>query len=169
MKINKTISINATEEIVWKILAEDFDKASEWMSAVPHSYEIVDGDTVQNSPMVGRVCELSDKPNGPIADERISLFDAQSKVLHVEVVPQNAPLPIVKNHLELSLLKEGAEETRVNLAADIQLTTAGKVVSPVLKLGLAKAFDELLEELKYFVENGMPHPRKQKKLDKAVA
>ncbi len=151
MKINKTISINATEEIVWKILAEDFDKASQWMSAVPHSYEIVDGDTAQNSPMVGRICELSNKPGGAFADKRISLYDAQSKVLHVEVVLQNAPLLVVKNHLELSLLKEGPSETRVNLAADIQLTTTGKVLSPMLKLGLTKAFDDMLEELKYFV------------------
>ncbi len=38
------------------------------------------------------------------------------------------------------------------------------LLSPLLKFGMGKAFQEILEELKHYVETGEVHPRKAKKL-----
>ena len=65
MKMTVTTSINANISEVWKVLAEDFDKAHEWMAVVPTSTAITNTiiDTSDDAPVCGRVCDLSNKGN----------------------------------------------------------------------------------------------------------
>ena len=39
----------------------------------------------------------------------------------------------------------------------------GFILAPIVKMKLGKIGDELLEELKYYLENGKQHPRKIEK------
>lgn len=87
MKLSNSITIDKPARQVWKVLAEDFDKAQQWMATVPVSYAKDTGNLAPNAPMVGRICELTPKRNGPIADETITVFDHQSMILGINVVP----------------------------------------------------------------------------------
>ena len=165
MKLNKKIVINKPVADVWKVWAVEFDKASDWMATIPKSVEKTDAPKLEGASMAGRICELSTKPNGPYVDELITKYDNENHLLNVTVVPKNASLPIVQNKLESSLKQLGNDKTEVILDVDIELKTIGKILSPVVKGALAKGFDELLEELKYYVEEGKPHPRKVKKIN----
>lgn len=160
MRLNRTIEIAKPATEVWQVIAIDFDKACDWMAAVPKSYKIEEGDRVEGSPMVGRICEFSKKVNGPYAHERITYFNEENKELHIEVIPKNGNIPVLKNNVT-AIVKETAEgKTEVFWNSDLQLKTVGKVLQPMLKGAIGKSFAELLEELKYYVEEGKPHPRK---------
>ena len=166
MKITKTITINKSPEEVWAVLADDFANAYKWMAQVPYSHEIEEGETADDSPMIGRVCELSTRPDGPKADERITYYNKEEKEVHVLIRPFDAKLPIVKNELQVRLKAVGNNSTLVDWDANLELKTAGKLLYPALKLGIAISFAEVLEELKYYLEEGKPHPRKVAKIKK---
>jgi carbon monoxide dehydrogenase subunit G len=169
MKLNRKTTVNRDAQKVWKVLAHDFDKAGEWMSAVPKSHKIIEGDSVEDSPMVGRVCELSTKADGPFADERITYYNEENMELHIRVVPKNGKIPVKENNVVMKVKSVGVGQSEVSWSSDIDLKTVGKVLYPMLKMGLTKAFNELLEELKYFVEEGKPHPRKLAKINNQAA
>ncbi len=166
MKLVNKIIINAPAEKVWKVAAEDFDKVGEWLSQVNHSYKR-EGESCEGSPMSGRICDLSEKANGPIADEKITEFNKKELRLGIHVVPKNGNIPVKENNVLAEFVVKGPNKTEVIWNSNLSLKAAGKVLYPVLKLGINKAFNELLEELKFFVENGTPHPRKLATLKKA--
>jgi len=161
MKLSNSIIIDKPARQVWKVLAEDFDKAQQWMAAVPVSYKKDRGNTAPNAPMVGRICELTRKPDGPIADETITVFDKDSMILGINVVPRNGNIPVEQNHATYAVKELAHNSTQVSLDSNIELKTKGKLLYPALKIGISKSFKEQLQELKYFVEEGKPHPRKE--------
>ncbi len=165
MEIVKTATINKPISEVWKILAIDFDKAGEWMTGVKHSYE-TKGNSCEGSPMHGRICEFSTKEKGFIADEKITLFDERNHKLGFQVIPKNISIPLVKNNAIVSLSKAGNNKTNVLFENSIELTTKGKFLYPLLKIGLGKNFTQILLDLKHFSETGKPHPKKQAELNK---
>ncbi len=166
MEVIKNTVINKPIDEVWKILATDFDKAGEWMTGVKQSYES-QGHSCEGSPMHGRVCELSTKEKGPKADEKITLFDEENHKLGFQVVPKNINIPVIKNNAIVSLSKTGNNSTSVLYENDVELTTKGKFLYPLLKLGLGKSFTQILDDLKHFSETGKPSPKKQAELKKA--
>lgn len=154
MKLLKTIVINQPVEKVWQVAAEDFANAGKWMSGVVHS----------QGTDCGRVCTLQNKPDGLQAIENITRFDSDNHILEFEVFPKakSGPgLPIVKNTVKLELHKQGAK-TEVFWHSDVELKFVGKLLYPILRLGLGSAFGHLLNDLKVFVETGSVSLRKQK-------
>ncbi|MEM7371720.1 MAG: SRPBCC family protein [Bacteroidota bacterium] len=169
MKITRKIIIDKSATEVWDVLGRNFEQADQWMASVPKSYAKVVGTTAEGAPLIGRICELSQKPNGPIADETITHYDESQFVMHVNVVPRNGNLPIQQNNVVMSVRPIGDAQAEVSWASDLELKPVGKLLYPIVKVGVAKSFDELLEELKHFVETGTPHPRKVAKLAKLAA
>ena len=154
MKVIKNIVINASANKVWKTVAEDFDKAHIWMSIVHHSHAIDEGESDVNAPMKGRVCELSKKPNGLYANEIITHYSKENKSFTFEVIPMNAPalLPIKKNIITILVKDLGSNKSEVIWTSVPELKALGKIMSPILKVGLGKAFKDILKELKDFCE-----------------
>jgi len=62
------------------------------------------------------------------------------------------------NTVELESIDENT--TVVKLTPNIGLSLIGALMSPVIKMQLSKLTDQLLDDLKYYVENGKPSPRK---------
>lgn len=163
MRITKKIRIEKPASEVWKILATDFDKAGDWMSVVKKSY-VKEGDhEVIDAPMSGRVCELSAQPNGLRAYETITDFDEDNRSMSVDIVPANTPklFPITKNTLCVSVMSIGHSSSRVIWSVEPQLKSYARLMAPLVKLGLGKAFMDVLEELKFYAETGKPHPRNE--------
>lgn len=160
MNIRKKMIIDSPIAEVWSVWAEQFDKAQDWMAVVVHSYEKKEGDISENSPLIGRVCEFSSKKNGPKAIEDIITYDPTNYLLDIKVVPKNVPVPLRYNILKSSLKEISKNRTEISLDINPVISWKGYVLYPLLKVGLSKSFNELLEELKYFLEEGSPHPRK---------
>lgn len=80
--------------------------------------------------------------------------------MDIKVVPQNVPLPLKYNTLLSSLKEVSKNQTEIILDVNPTINWVGYLLYPILKKGLSKSFDELLEELKYFLEKGQQHPRK---------
>ena len=52
-------------------------------------------------------------------------------------------------------------QARVDMCAEISLLPGFNVVmGPVMRLQMGRILSNAVEELKYFAENGVPHPRK---------
>ncbi len=162
MKVTKKITINVPIEKAWEEFATKFDDAHVWMSSVYKSYSRPSGG--------GRVCELSTKPDGVTADETVNELDNERHLINFTVVPQNAPglLPVNYNVVTVTMKKIDENTTEVIWVAEPNLKTAGKVLSPLLKAGLGKLFGNVLEEFKFYVENGKPHPKKTKVMSKVA-
>ncbi|MDX2471057.1 MAG: SRPBCC family protein [SAR324 cluster bacterium] len=170
MKVTKQITIEATAEKVWQIFAHDFDNAHLWMSSVPSSYGEKVGDHQEGSVSAGRVCELNGDPNGLKASESFLAFDEETKTCTVQVDLVNAPfiLPIYKNILDFSVtdigLDTGAPQALVTWEVTPHLKPLANLVAPLVKFGLGLLMSQITEELKFFAENGTPHPRKLKSI-----
>lgn len=165
MRVLQKITIDKPIADVWRVLAEDFDKASDWMASIPNSYALRKGQPPEGAPMTGRICELTKKPGGLELDESITRFDSANHVLGIKVVPTNAPgaFPVYWSNVEVTLTPLTSARTEVRWVARPHLKPHGYLLYPVLKFGLNKGFSNVLEELKFFVETQKPHPRKLKK------
>ena len=101
MKIVKKTTINQPIDQVWQVWAEEFEKAQDWMGIVYHSYEKEEGEKVTDSPIVGRICEFSQKPDGPIAKEDILLFDRKNHKMETNCVSFQYRLSVVSTNGQL--------------------------------------------------------------------
>lgn len=166
MKTVNRITIETPVDDVWKILVEDFAKSGLWMTQVKHSYE-ADNETQEG--LASRICELSVDPDGLSAHESITALDRENGVMDFEVVPRgNTKLPVMKNIVRVTMTPEGDNRTRVVWQSSPELKPIGRVLMPVIKLGITRSFAQVLEELKYYAENKKPHPRKLKSIEKVA-
>jgi hypothetical protein len=143
MKITQRIIIDKPLAEVWDVLAVQFDKADEWMATVYKSSIIETGTTVDGAPMYGRVCELTPEgKSGLMADEEITNFDHVNHTFTMRAIPVNASagFPVVKNDVDISVKRITDKKSHVIWESKPDLKTLGKVLSPVLKVGLNKAF-----------------------------
>ena len=157
MNISKSIVINQPAALVWKVVGEEFEQAHLWMGPVKHSYALDaldQGTKPASAPVSGRVCELGNGPKGLQAEEVISEYNDEGRYLVMDVVPKNAPklLPIHKNTVKMTVLHMGHNQSKVLFDATPDLKILGKILSPVLKLGLGKAFGDILKDLKKYCE-----------------
>ena len=157
MKITKTIIIDKPINDVWKIIAHDFDQAYLWMGPVPHSHDIGKGNRDNGAPMEGRVCHLSDNPEGPRAREIITQYNEKEKSLTFEVTPVNVPaiVPLKKNVVQMSAIEIGKNRTEVIWVSRPQLKVFAYLFYPLLRVALPVAFGQLLKGLKDFAEDSL--------------
>jgi len=164
MKLNRSVTINKPVSKVWQVAAEDFANAYKWMSGVVHSYE-TPGNRQEGAPLAGRICNLENKKDPFHAVENIIRFDSERHILEFEVFPvkKSGPgIPVIKNHVTLSLKATEDGGTRVFWDCNLELKLMGKLLYPLLKLGLNKAFDGILNDLKVYMETGKVSVQKQK-------
>ncbi len=155
MKITKSIIVNQPSELVWKVVAEEFDQAHLWMGPVKKSYAFDEGRNNTSAPVAGRVCELGNGPKGLKAEEVITQYNEKEQYLVFDVVPKNAPalLPLNKNTVKMSVVSLGKNQSKVLWESTPDLKVMGKILSPVLKIGLGKAFSDILKDLKKYCES----------------
>lgn len=168
MKITKAVTIEAPIDKVWNIFSHDFNNAYIWMSSVPKSYGKDLGEKFSGAHTAGRVCELDGNPDGIKASETILAYDEENKTCTVEILLLNTPflIPIKGNILNFSAKEEGPDRTSILWEITPMIKPAAKIITPLIKFGLGKFIAQIIEELKYYVENGTPHPRKVKALAK---
>lgn len=168
MKTTKIITIETTADKVWTVFAHDFDNAYKWMASIPKSLGKDNGKRYEGSSSAGRVCELDSNPNGMKASESFLAYDDEKKTCTVLIQFFNTPFgfPLVQNVAEFSLSEHGNNKSVVTFSITSTLKPFAFIIYPIIKLGFGFFIQQIVEELKFYVENGTPHPRKIKAIDK---
>jgi len=163
MKFTKIVEVEKPVAIVWQAMVTDFDKASVWMASVSRSYAKTEGLVVKNAPMIGRICHLSASDSKNMVSETITEYDETRHVFRFEVVPLHMPavFPFHKNKIVIAMTETAGGGTEMRWELDVRLRLVGLLLYPLVKVGLSKGIDNIIGELKFYVENGRPHPRKK--------
>lgn len=169
MKIYKSITINQPASQVWKIVGEEFEHAHIWMSFVAHSFALenkkADVSAPSSAPVAGRVCRFNDKENGGYAEEEITAYDPATRTIEFNVIPKNMPaiLPIRTNKVSIHVKAIEQNRSEVQWTSTPEIKAFGLILSPLLKFGLGKSFQDILKELKAYSENRAAHTDSQTK------
>lgn len=161
MTIAKAITIDASAADVWQVVAHDFHKADQWASSVNHSTSRESGPVPEGCPLdsAGRACNTS---IGPVR-EQIVHYDEAQRAFGYQAKADKMPF-FVKNLVNnWSVTEQNTNQSRVDMKLQVDLMPViGTIMSPMMKLQMSKLLGEAVEELKFFVEHGKPHPRKVK-------
>ena len=154
LKFSKRIIVNTPAEKVWGVLGRDFANVGNWATLVTHSEVNTEASVVNNSPVGGRLCSTS---IGKISEE-FTAYDDQNMSFSFKGVITSIMFTSVISSNKVSAIDENTSE--VLATPQIDLTFLGTLMSPLIKLQLSKAVSGGLDDLKYYVENGMPSPSK---------
>ena len=154
MKITKTITINRSADELWHLIAHQFDKAHLWMGPIPNSKALGPGTSDFGAPMQGRICDLSENPQGAQVKEIITQYSEENKTIAFDVLPINNPaiVPIKQNHVAMSVRAVSANTAEVSWTASPQLKTFALLFYPLLRMIFPVAFGKLLQGLKDYAE-----------------
>lgn len=150
-QIEKRVSIDATPEQTWAVLAEDFADVSAWASEIDHSTG-----TVQSGVPATRSCETS---IGGFK-ETVLEYDETNRVLAYRAESDDMPSFVreLSNRWTLTPNADGGTDIHMLLNAD--LSPLGTIMWPVMYSQLNGPVSRTVEDLEYYLENGQPHPRK---------
>ncbi|MCJ8312349.1 MAG: hypothetical protein HRU38_09080 [Saccharospirillaceae bacterium] len=168
MITTKIITIETSSDKIWQIFAHDFDNAYKWMASVPNSVGHDNGKKYEGSSSAGRVCELDGNPKGMKAKESFLAYDEENKTCTVLIEFLNTPFgfPIVQNVAKFSLTQTSTKQSEVTFSVTSTLKPLAFIIYPIIKFGFGFFIKQIVEELKFYVENDTPHPRKIKAINK---
>lgn len=156
MKIKTDFIINKPISEVWDVVGNQFSTAYKWASVLNHSEG--SGVRINNNVCESRTCDIQGM--GRIREKLIE-FDPAKYTLTYEVV-EGFPFFVKKGANRFDLVAEG-DHTRVYSSAQFQTQgLIGVLMRPLLKIQMKSIIKKVAEDLKFYVENGQPHPRKKK-------
>lgn len=159
VEIEKVISAPAEE--VWRIVAHKFDAIGSWATAVPESRPLPPG--TNGDAAAGRVCETQ-VPGFNAITETITYYDENGKRFGYEAAAGN-PWFVQRAENNWHVIPTEAGKSLIKIRGRIVLNPViGIFMRPFLNRQLRKISAQTIDELKFFIENGRPHPRKQKQL-----
>ena len=165
MTLHDQITINASANTVWRLLAHDFASIGQWASAIPSSIANTDLPVPEGAEVGGRVCSTA-VPGFRDVEESLTSYDEQSMRFAYQAT-QGRPwfLKHAENHWSVRTL--GPHTSLVETRAEIALNTfPGVFLAPLLNYQMSRIGARTLEELKYYVEHDQPHPRKLRAMHK---
>lgn len=163
MKFNvkDQIIVNVPAREVWRVLAHQFDQAGVWSSGIdssePLSEDLMDEDRPEGAPVYGRVCYSSDMFGD--ASEKFTFYDEGGMRFGYAAI---GDMPFGFNDAENKWRVEEIDHERslVGFDADVDMKWwIGIVMWPLKPIFKKMLGTRTLEELKFYVETGMPHPR----------
>ncbi|MEM7028613.1 MAG: SRPBCC family protein [Chloroflexota bacterium] len=157
MDVIRKITVNASAEKLWQILADDYDKVGEWTSEIHVSTPNPDLPVGQ-----GRVCTT---PNFGDAKETITEFDETRRAFSYTAELASMPFFVreVGNSWRVEAKGENRSVVHMHMKGKL-LPIFAQLMGPIMKKQMAKSADVVLEELVYYAENDEVHPRKAEQL-----
>lgn len=147
MQVRKSIVVNQSIDKVWQVVAIDFDKIGDIVTAVNSS--VLDHTIqplVKGAPAGGRVCSTDSL--GEIK-EIITRFDASKKLLSYKADVGGLPKFVKDLENNWSLHSLGNNKTEIKMCIEGNLAGIGVLMTPVMKIWLGKIGQKTLEEVKY--------------------
>lgn len=153
--VKQELGINQNVEVIWEIMGKQFDEVHKWSSNFKNSKpggkpKFPDLDYSQRLTITdrGETVQVLDS------------FDSDSYTLSYHIT-KGAPGIAKQAGAIWSLNIINPNKTKVVL--EFKMVTQGLIgflMTPIIKKGIKNSASEIAEELKYYVENGKPHPRK---------
>ena len=157
MQIRQQLTINTSADKVWDILGPQYEYVSEWISAVHMSQRRDIGTAPSNAPCSGRVCETD---LGPFK-ETIIRYDERNRSLAYSAQGDKMPFFVKQLSNSWKVIPLSDNCSRVDMCAEISiLPIFNLVMGPMMRFQIGGILKNAVEELKYFAEHGVPHPRK---------
>ena len=153
--ITKQIILNTTIEKAWKILGPEFADAHKWASSIKHS-QANDTKSFNGSTCSERGCDVSGIGN---IKEKITEYSDTEHVLSYDVY-EGMPSMVrhMNNYWKLTDLGNGSVKLEMKMTMKIG-GMMGAMMKGMMKKKMSKTADQIMEEFKYYTENGAPHPR----------
>ena len=157
MQIKQQVTINASADKVWEIVGSQYGQVSDWISAVHFSEESKSAGAPHHAPVSGRVCETD---LGPFK-ETVTRYDAENRSLAYTAQGDKMPFFVkqMSNAWQITPLDNHSAKVEMCLEVSI-LPVFNLVMGPIMRLQMGGILKNAVEELKYYAETGMPHPRK---------
>ncbi|MFT5778745.1 MAG: hypothetical protein ACI837_001701 [Crocinitomicaceae bacterium] len=154
MRIVKELVIAKPIEDVWEVLANQFGEVDKWASLIRHSE--VSG--VAKLPGVDYSIRKTKTTSGDTSQE-LTAFNPEQHLIAYKAL---TGLPgIVKTiNAKWDLTVKDANTTELVLDFVAEMKGIGHIIAPIAKKKLGKVGDVLLEDFKFYIETGKPHPRK---------
>jgi hypothetical protein len=157
MKTHNEIIIEASAERVWSAVGDRFMEMGEWAAPVTSSCPIG-----TREPGVGAVRLCSHAAVGPIkggvVKERLTRFEPAEMLLEYEAV-EGLPGFIARASNVWRVERVDDQRCHVSVRSTVTLRALGKVFACPIQWQLEVVGARVTEELKFFVEQGRPHPR----------
>ncbi|PRX53987.1 SRPBCC family protein [Flagellimonas meridianipacifica] len=153
---NAEIFIKAPAKDVWAVFAEDFAGIQKWSSGVSHSEGF--GEAIGSSPYSVRACEITAAGFGDAREEILNFNEDDYEIRYAlyEAIPG-----FVKDFINTWKFREQDGGTYVSAQSEMRATgVMGFMMKGIMKGATRKALESMCEELKYYIENGEPHPEK---------
>ena len=158
MKIMKSLIINKPIDDVWEVLGNQFNKIDQWASLILKS-------NVSGNPTLAGVdysIRDTQTTSGP-TQQKLTAFDAKNFKIAYKATAGTPPF-FKSVNAAWSLSKNGATSTQLILDFEVKFKGLFFILAPLVKIKLSKVGDELMDDLKYYVENGEPSIRKKNTL-----
>lgn len=160
MDLHNEILIEKPAVAVWDTLGERFAHVSDWAAPITESSCTV-GEG--GRPDVGTVRACSIEGFGPVKPgvikERLLAFDRSAMSLEYEAA-EGMPGFVARAVNRWSVHAVDEERCRVRIHATLTLRGPMKIFACLIKWQMQSGGANVAEELKYFLEQGAPHPRK---------
>ncbi|MCH7534605.1 MAG: SRPBCC family protein [Bacteroidetes bacterium] len=155
MIIAKEIVISKPIEEVWEVLGNQFGEIDRWSSLIHNS--TVSGEA--KLPGLSYSVRTTNTTQG-ITKQELTSFDSGQHSLSYKSL-SGTPFFIKSANAHWSLTKLEESSTKMNLELKVETGgIMGIILGPVAKIKLGKLGDELMDDFKFFLENGKPHARK---------
>lgn len=155
--LEKEITIKASAEKVWSILADEYEKVGDWATIIPESAPRKNA----MGKLEGRTCSSS---YGDVK-EMITNWDKENMTYSYQA--DGLPPIFKKGGNVWSVQAIDVNACKVNMDLKMEMATVpGLLMGWMLKPKMSKDIDGLMEDLKHYVERGVPHPKKVKSLEK---
>jgi hypothetical protein len=164
LQMKQQIEIGAPARDVRHIVAHQFDQIGQWASSISVSESIAALPVPDGAPVGGRACYAPGF--GGDAQEKFTYYDEEAMRFGYQAIGK-IPLGLkcAENNWAVHPVvpHKSVAEFRAEIDYDL---FPGLFMAPLLKVMGGRMGGQLLEELKYYVEEGKPHPRKVKALQK---
>lgn len=154
-----TITINAPAERVWHIVAHEFANIGTWATAIPNSSGLADLPVPENAHVGGRACQAA-IPGFSTVHERFTYYDeANMRFGYAAIAGLPGFMQRAENNWSVRALTP--EQSEVQIRGEMELYDPwGWFLGPLLQMQMGRTGKRTIEELKYYIETGQPHPRK---------
>jgi len=152
MEIKVQVNINKSIEEVWEVMGQRFAEAHIWSSNFKSSKP--GGEAKFPGLDYSLRDTITDRGN---TIQELTAFDNEAHSLSYEIT-QGAPEIAKRAASNWYLEKEGTQTVvKMDTIMEPKMPLPAEMEAKIQQ-GLSASFQQLAEELKYFVENGIPHP-----------
>lgn len=168
MKISRNLTINASTDVIWSKLVDDFVPLHEWMAAIKSS-SARPGPAIPGAPAAGRDAAIGSGAPGTIMEEVFTHLDRNKNLIEFDTVLNSPNFNPIKGWSNRILLTPQGDATLVTWSIVVHLRLLGHIMRIPIRKSLYAGFLRSLEEVAHIIETGQPHPRKAKSFAQEAA